>query len=112
MSNRDYECDLNDISSQLQYITGLLEKIATAIESGVRKPTPFPWGDTRIDSRVRSLGHWDGGVRPSTFEELISIGRSSLSSGLAKTRQIGAVSIASLDPVFEEHGFGKQWRDS
>lgn len=92
-------------------IAKLLERIAIALEAIAQQhaATKFPWGDTRIDGRVRSQRHWHD-KRPATFEELIAIGRSELSDGSHRTRNIGAVSIASLDPIFEENGFADQWK--
>jgi hypothetical protein len=100
---------MNDLLKILERIAVALEKIA---DTKPEKPsTPFPWGDSRLDSRLYNDRHWEH--RPQTFEDLLSIGRKSLSTGRSGlTRNIGRAAIATMDAVFESQGFGDQWMKS
>jgi hypothetical protein len=71
----------------------------------------FPWGDERLDTRLRNSGNWRGRKdgRPKTFNELLRIGRSSIHDF---TRNIGMVSIAKLDVIFREKGLENEWLKS
>ncbi len=94
----------------------LLERIAVAIEkiAKITQPepeVPFPWGDQRIQARVRNRRYWHDD-RPGSFEAMIKIGRDALMNRKSLTRNIGKKGIESLDVVFEENGFGDRWKNS
>ena len=101
----------------MTHLEQLLERIAISLEkiagtSQTASATPFPWGDSRVDTRLNSMRNWRDD-RPETFEGLLSIGRRALAnSSSGKTRNIGETSIARLDAIFEEHGFGDRWMSS
>ncbi len=107
----------------LEYIANSLHRIAYGIDELVvlNKPQayvvptkvndmPFPWGDKRIPLRIKNLHNWEG-KRPTTFQQLIEVGRSTIGIR-SKTRNIGRKSVESLDDIFEANGLGKEWMAS
>lgn len=101
-------------------IADALERIATVLEHREigDVETPFPWWDDRISKKIRDKSIWkpspyaddQSRVRPETFEAFLRIGRSALSHG--ELRNVGEKTISTLDGVFEDHGFSREWLSS
>lgn len=100
-------------------IADSLERIADALEA--MRPAefvepaqacvgkPFPFNDRRVPARFRNgLRHERKRQPLETFEDLIRFGK----DNMLNLELIGEKTLAAIDPIFEENGYGQKWRDS
>lgn len=73
---------------------------------------PFPFSDTRVPARfsnaMRASENAENPLR--TFEDLIRFGRRNMLQW--RIRNVAEKTLSAIDPIFDENGYGPEWRNS